>query len=340
MEKDLISVITPCYNTGKYIHNLLDSLLMQTYPKVEILAVDDGSTDDTAEVIKSYMSRFKEKGYQLTYIYQKNAGQSVAVNNALKRVQGEFLVWPDSDDFYSSPEALEKLKRAFDQSGEDVSSVRCLYSYLDQDSLEFIDRQQLSEDSIKENYFEDCIFDHKDWNLCPGGYMVRMKVLDECIPNREIYTEHHAGQNWQLMAPLLYHYKCVTVMEYLYNTVIRRDSHSRGQYKTYEQLQQKFKSYENTVLATLGNMPFMDDQTRKDYIHAIKVKYSHIQLNLCMKFHKKREAIQMKNHIENSLHSRLTLEEKTDLLFCSFPAYYFIKKLPKKISYRLKRMRK
>ena len=55
MQKELVSIITPCYNTGHLIHRLLESVLIQDYPHVEMLVVDDGSTDKTKDVILSYL---------------------------------------------------------------------------------------------------------------------------------------------------------------------------------------------------------------------------------------------------------------------------------------------
>ena len=78
-KKGLVSVLTPCYNTGRYVHRLLDSVLTQTYPFIEMVIIDDGSTDDSSAVIQSYIPKFKAKGYELRYYYQKNSGQSVAI---------------------------------------------------------------------------------------------------------------------------------------------------------------------------------------------------------------------------------------------------------------------
>mgnify|MGYP000809890620 FL=1 len=61
--KPLVSVLTPCYNTGRYIHRLLDSVIMQDYPRIQMIVVDDGSTDGSADIIKSYVPLFHGKGY-------------------------------------------------------------------------------------------------------------------------------------------------------------------------------------------------------------------------------------------------------------------------------------
>ena len=70
MEKELISILTPSYNNGDIIHRLLDSILMQTYQKIEMFVIDDGSTDNTKEVILKYIDKFSKRGIVLNYIYQ------------------------------------------------------------------------------------------------------------------------------------------------------------------------------------------------------------------------------------------------------------------------------
>ena len=108
-EFSLVSLITPCYNGEKHIGRLLNSILEQTYPNIEHYVIDDGSTDNTADVIKSYIEKYEAKGYSLTYVFQNNSGQSVAINNGLKLIKGEYLLWPDSDDYYSCIDSISIL---------------------------------------------------------------------------------------------------------------------------------------------------------------------------------------------------------------------------------------
>lgn len=93
-----ISVIIPTYNRARYVTKAIDSALAQTYQDYEIIVVDDGSTDDTRQVLKPYMDRVR-------YIYQKNAGTSTARNTGIRSAQGEWLAFLDSDDEWM-PEKL------------------------------------------------------------------------------------------------------------------------------------------------------------------------------------------------------------------------------------------
>ena len=83
MKEQLISVILPVYNGEKYLNESIDSILNQQYKELEVIVVDDGSTDKSAEIVKSYT--------MVHYIYQPNQGPSVARNTGIKESLGNFI---------------------------------------------------------------------------------------------------------------------------------------------------------------------------------------------------------------------------------------------------------
>ena len=93
-----VSVVTCCYNQGSFLAANIESVLSQKYPVLEHIVVDDGSTDDTQAVCLRYP--------QVTYVHQKNAGQSAALNNGFARAKGDVIVWLNSDDALA-PGALD-----------------------------------------------------------------------------------------------------------------------------------------------------------------------------------------------------------------------------------------
>lgn len=100
---ELVSIITPSYNTAKYIQETIESVLAQTYTNWEMIIVDDCSTDNTDEVVKPYLadSRFK-------YLKnEKNSGAAVSRNRAIQEAKGKWIAFLDSDDLWY-PEKLEK----------------------------------------------------------------------------------------------------------------------------------------------------------------------------------------------------------------------------------------
>jgi len=90
---DLVSVIIPAFNAEKTIARAVDSVLAQTYSPVEVIVVDDGSTDGTRDICESY-------GNRIHYIYQKNKGVSSARNQGIEAAKGYFIGFLDSDDWF------------------------------------------------------------------------------------------------------------------------------------------------------------------------------------------------------------------------------------------------
>jgi glycosyltransferase involved in cell wall biosynthesis len=95
-----VSIIIPTYNCARYLGRAIDSASAQTYQDYEILVVDDGSTDDTKDVVMQY-------GRKVTYLSQQNRGVSAARNHAISKASGELLAYLDADDMWY-PEKLER----------------------------------------------------------------------------------------------------------------------------------------------------------------------------------------------------------------------------------------
>ncbi len=106
VKKYMLSIIIPIYNSEIYLKRCLDSLISQTDKNFEVILIDDGSTDDSANICKHYCS----SNYNFKYLHQKNAGPSAARNLGIKYAKGEFISFIDSDDFVSSS-YVEKILR-------------------------------------------------------------------------------------------------------------------------------------------------------------------------------------------------------------------------------------
>lgn len=102
--RPLITVIVPVYNVEQYLRQCLDSILNQTYQEIEVLLINDGSTDASDEICREYA----ERDNRIRYFVKENGGLSDARNYALDRAEGEYVTFVDSDDFLME-QALEKL---------------------------------------------------------------------------------------------------------------------------------------------------------------------------------------------------------------------------------------
>ncbi len=101
-----VSIIIPCYNAAKYLDEAIDSLRSQTYSNIEILAVNDGSTDET----QTHLEQQAANDPRVRIFSQKNAGPSAARNTALRQVNGEYVCFLDADDI-CVPDKLERQVR-------------------------------------------------------------------------------------------------------------------------------------------------------------------------------------------------------------------------------------
>ena len=100
-----VSVIIPVYNKGEFLQECLDSVLSQTLKEMEVLAIDDGSTDQSAEILHRYMMQDS----RIRYVKQENQGAAVARNHGLRLATGEYIAFMDPDDFYPDAGTLELL---------------------------------------------------------------------------------------------------------------------------------------------------------------------------------------------------------------------------------------
>lgn len=129
MNKDLFTVVIPTFNRGYIVGNAIESVQKQTYRNLEILVIDDGSTDNTRDVVKKYV----REDCRVRYYYQDNKGQCSARNNGLSLASGEYIYFLDSDD-RCLPTFIEKAHYSFCKN-KDVGVVYCQTGINKNDSI-------------------------------------------------------------------------------------------------------------------------------------------------------------------------------------------------------------
>ncbi|MBA3248445.1 MAG: glycosyltransferase [Pyrinomonadaceae bacterium] len=172
-----VSVITPLYNSSRYIEGTLDALCAQTFGGWESILVDDGSTDDTAEKIKRYL-----RDGRFTYIKQENGGIAAARNAGIRAARGEWICLLDHDDRWM-PAKLEKQLAFADANNCDIVCTdavvvqehsRKLYSQFY--SAEFIAKLKRINDDMSADAFELLIQNNF---LCASSVMLRKTLFDK-----------------------------------------------------------------------------------------------------------------------------------------------------------------
>lgn len=117
----LVSIIVPVYNLEDYVENCIRSLTNQTYENIEILCIDDGSTDNSATVIK----KFAEGDQRVKYIYKENGGVSSARNKGLEIANGDYIMFVDGDD-YMHYQAVEIFVKGILKTDSDIFCSKML----------------------------------------------------------------------------------------------------------------------------------------------------------------------------------------------------------------------
>lgn len=184
MNKPLISIVVPSYNQASFLEQCLCSILDQSYPNIEIIVIDGGSTDGSVDVINRYRDR-------LTYwVSEPDNGQSHAINKGFQRAQGDIVAWLNSDDVYF-PGAVSLAVKRFQEN----PSLSLFYG-----NCVFIDEQGgfLRYFTEIESWNKNRLLNYGDFIMQPTTFFLREKLqqvgyLDESL---------HYGMDWDLWCKL------------------------------------------------------------------------------------------------------------------------------------------
>jgi len=174
------SIILPCFNSEKTIFMVLESVISQTFKDYELIIVDDGSIDLTAQVIHDFC---KQKTLEYKYIYQENQGPSSARNNAVKNASGKFLAFIDADDIWHKDKLQIQYEKILELNAKFITT-----DYINDGDYAEFDRQKLK---IKKYDFKDFLFSNNTSTPCT---CVLRKLFNESggFPEDQRYSEDYS----------------------------------------------------------------------------------------------------------------------------------------------------
>ena len=186
MNVGLVSIITPVYNSEKFLKKCIDSILNQTYSNFELILVDDGSADKSPQICDEYA----RKDSRIVVIHQKNQGQAVARNKALDICKGDYISFIDSDD-YVNPQMLEVLMYTMQQSEADIAV--CDYVQGCDTDFNWNENDIVNDFTLFDGktFLYNCIIGKtgKHWVLCDKLY--KKKCFDDIrLPEGRIYEDN------------------------------------------------------------------------------------------------------------------------------------------------------
>lgn len=274
--KPLVSIISPCYNGESFVGRMLDSILAQTHTNIEMICVNDGSTDHTGEIIQSYAGRFSANGMVLKYFEQGNQGQAAALNNGLKHVTGEYLCWIDCDDFYTADSVETKLDiLAHNPAYGTCTSDLYIVNEADIAKIQMLNSAYCGHLNYQRNQFMLAIAGLSSIEC--HAHMIRMSCFDKVNPNREI-SRCREGQNYQMLLPLYYHFTRIYINKPLGYYVIRAGSHYHSVRNRERELRRQ-SALLNMLEETLSELGLPEAETHRlaklsIFAKEIKAQYS------------------------------------------------------------------
>ena len=198
---NLISVVVPVYNAGPYLRQCLDSIAAQTYSHMEVILVDDASTDGSGQICKEYAERDERFQYVR---FPANRGPSAARNEGVGRAAGAFLSFVDADD-YVEPDLLEKLYRSLTESGADISTCGA-----DGIRLESGPARTYSRAEAGCGLAKGAPFNHVPWGQLYCAELARACPFDENVFYSEdllfLYEALKRSEKVSCIPDVLYHY--------------------------------------------------------------------------------------------------------------------------------------
>ena len=266
-----VSILIPCYNGERLLHNSLDSILAQTYRNLQVLFVNDGSTDDSESAAKAYETAFQNAGMEFKLYNKENGGAASAINVALRHYDGDYVMWLDSDDILL-PGSIEKMllflkeHPEFDYCmGEGVVVNENAYDR----ELARLARIP-AENETKDIMLEELICGINTV-FVPGGVLCRTELMKTALPENGIY-ESRQGQNWQLLIPITYYGNRGYIKETLFKCVAHEDSHSRMK-RNGANLIQREKEFITLCQQTIDGINKMPEEEKQKWKNLIEIDH-------------------------------------------------------------------
>lgn len=279
---DLVSIITPCYNGESYVGRFLESVLAQSYDEIELIFINDGSTDNTEKIVLSYQESFEKRGIKLIYISQENKGAAAAINRGLEIFNGKYLMWPDSDDIMLHNQIQKMVD--FLNLNPQFGMVRVKVNIVYEENCSIVIGCKTFVNSEDSTLFDIQVFEKEGCSFIPGSYMIRTDVFIKANPKRHIY-ESRAGQNWQMLLPCLHLSECGYIDEPLHAYVVRQNSHSRKDI-SFKDWIKRYNEHEQILMHTIRSINGLD---LVKYESLIRNKYHKIRTRLAWRYQRKKQ---------------------------------------------------
>ena len=272
-----VSVIIPTYNRAGFLPRAIKSVLNQIFQDFEIIVVDDGSTDNTEQVVRNFQNRDK----RIKYIWQEQSGgPSKPKNTGIKAARGRYIAFLDSDDEWF-PEKLEKQLELFEKGPSNLGFVGCNLLSIEQKTGKILEEVKLPS-SLRHNALEKFLVGCFIYSS--SDVVVKSKIL----ANVGLFDENiRIGEDWDMSIRISQKYKFDFVSKPLFKHYIHRgnitkttsiDEKIKDQkyiLRKYKNLYKKYPEAYSTPLRRIGRMYLLSSREEKARVYLKKsIKYN------------------------------------------------------------------
>ncbi|MDR3310785.1 MAG: glycosyltransferase family 2 protein [Oscillospiraceae bacterium] len=270
-EQGKVSMVVPCYNKVKWIGAMLDSVIAQEWDNIELILVNDGSTDGTREVIAEYEPRLRARGYEVVIIDQENGGCCKAVHTGLLCMTGEYMCIIDADDELD-PRYVSTMAGWLESNAEyDYCICDYLQITLGKDGK--LNKPHYRFRGPEDSYTPE-FFLCNDLNKAAWAFLTRMSYIRKCRLIDTFYFETRGSYEPSFFIPLSIYggkMKHFRIPLYYYNSYAEGMAHNR----TFERLSYYWSEYHRVVLIMLGRMDkTVLDKYKRRYFANLSVFYT------------------------------------------------------------------
>lgn len=270
MEQAKISVIIPIYNVESFLDRTISAVVNQTYTNLEIILVNDGSTDKSGQICDDYA----RKDNRIVVIHKENGGSSSARNMGIDRATGDYIGFLDSDD-WAEPDMYENLYAGLMKyPGSKMAQIM---------SRDFYSDGSLAKAPLKnsgETVFISRSDDFKELMLHTGDSSFCTKIIEKNLMKKYRFQEHELNEDFELLIRMLLEIDgIVTVEKPGYNIELRGGSNTRGKYNQafYEAM---IRNANTSIKMAENTYPELLDYAKRFYI----VQASFFLLNIPIEY--------------------------------------------------------
>ncbi|MBD3789204.1 MAG: glycosyltransferase [Campylobacterales bacterium] len=185
----LVSVLIPLYNANRYISECLDSIICQTYKNLEVIIIDDGSTDNSLAIAREYETLHRH----IKVYSQQNSGASAARNKAFAYAKGEYIQYIDADDCLHEDKIMVQMQNMLEEETATLCFGKCEYFYKDKKNI--LERDM---EIYRQKQFDPCEFLYMMWlnaeAIPPLGYLMHRSLIEASGGWNEALSNNDDGE--------------------------------------------------------------------------------------------------------------------------------------------------